>query len=437
MKDYKEFWTSESQMFYDRDKIISCRGNNIKDESGKEYLDLNSGTWNVFFGHSREEYYTAIKEQLEKLEYIPNIRFRHNAGDELAHRLLGYLPNKYAHVYFTSGGAEAVETAIKLARAHFYENGKKGKRRIISLYESYHGSTLGAMSASGDPWDRIPFDPLLKDTLKIYPQYCYKCRLGLNKGQCNYACLKDLEYQINFYGAENICALILEPIMGVGGVIIPDKKWLKCVVDLCHDNNIIVIFDEISSGSGRTGNMFACQSYNIYPDIILFGKGISNGVQPLAGAIVSKEIFNSFFSPKREKQFRHGFTNSGHPVACACGNATLDIIEKDNIFEVVKQKEKEFAQILDLLKNKPYVGEIRIKGLMIAIELLNPQTKSELNIPDFDVILRNDGLIASQMCQVVCFMPSVCTTKEQFTKGIEILCRNVERYLIEVNNENY
>lgn len=437
MKDYKEFWTSESQMFYDRDKIISCRGNNIKDESGKEYLDLNSGTWNVFFGHSREEYYTAIKEQLEKLEYIPNIRFRHTAGDKLAHRLLGYLPNKYAHVYFTSGGAEAVETAIKLARGHFYENGEKGKRRIISLYESYHGSTLGAMSASGDPWDRIPFDPLLKDTLKIYPQYCYKCRLGLNKEQCNYACLKDLEYQINFYGAENICALILEPIMGVGGVIIPDKKWLKGVVDLCHDNNIIVIFDEISSGSGRTGNLFACQSYNIYPDIILFGKGISNGVQPLAGAIVSKEIFNSFLSPKREKQFRHGFTNSGHPVACACGNVTLDIIEKENIFEVVKQKEKEFTQVLDLLKNKPYVGEIRIKGLMIAIELLNPQTKRELNIPDFDVILRNDGLVASQMCQVVCFMPSVYTTKEQFTKGIEILCRNVEKYLTEVNNENY
>lgn len=436
MKDSKEFWTSESQMFYDRDKIVSCNGNNVKDEKGKEYLDLNSGTWNVFFGHSRPEYYKAIKEQLQSLEYIPNIRFRHNSGDLLAHRLLSYLPNTYAHVYFTSGGAEAVETAIKLARGHFYEKGEKGKRRVISLYESYHGSTLGAMSASGDPWDRIPFDPLLKDTLKIYPQYCYKCRLGLKKEHCNYACLKDLEYQINFYGAENICALILEPIMGVGGVIIPDEKWLKGVVDLCHKNNIIVIFDEISSGSGRTGNLFACQSYNIYPDIILFGKGISNGVQPLAGAIVSKEIFDSFVSPERENQFRHGFTNSGHPVACACGNVTLDIIEKENVLEVVKQKEKEFKDILEQVKNKNYIGEIRIKGLMIAIELLNPKNGKELNIPDFDIILRNDGLIASQMCQVVCFMPSVCTTKQQFQKGLNIFCRNVEKYLMETDDED-
>lgn len=436
MKDSKKFWTSESQMFYERDKLVSCKGNFVIDENGKKYLDLNSGTWNVLFGHSRPEYYEAINNQLKSLEYIPNIRFRHDSGDKLAHRLLSYLPSKYQHVYFTSGGAEAVETAIKLARGYFYEKGEKGKRRVISLYESYHGSTLGAMSASGDPWDRIPFDPLLKDTLKIYPQYCYKCRLGLKKECCNYACLKDLEYQINFYGAENICALILEPIMGVGGVIIPDERWLKRVVELCHENNIIVIFDEISSGSGRTGELFACQGYNIYPDIILFGKGISNGVQPLAGAIVSKEIFDCFVSPERENQFRHGFTNSGHPVACTCGNVTLNIIEKENVLEVIKQKEKEFKEILEKLKSKRYIGEIRIKGLMIAIELLNPKDGKDLNIPDFDIILRNDGLIASQMCQVVCFMPSVCTTKELFQQGIKILCRNVEKYLMETKDED-
>lgn len=436
MKDSKKFWTSETQMFYDRDKLVSCKGNIVIDENGKKYLDLNSGTWNVLFGHSRPEYYEAIDNQLKSLEYIPNIRFRHDSGDKLAHRLLSYLPSKYQHVYFTSGGAEAVETAIKLARGYFYENGEKGKRRVISLYESYHGSTLGAMSASGDPWDRIPFDPLLKDTLKIYPQYCYKCRLGLKKECCNYACLKDLEYQINFYGAENICALILEPIMGVGGIIIPDKHWLGYVVELCHKNNIIVIFDEISCGSGRTGELFACQGYDIYPDIILFGKGISNGVQPLAGAIVSKEIFDSFLSPEKEKQFRHGFTNSGHPVACACGNVTLDIIEKENILERIKQKEKEFKEILQELSTKNYIGEIRIKGLMIAIELLNPKDGSDLNIPDFDIVLKNDGLIASQMCQVVCFMPSVCTTKEDLQQGLNILCRNVEKYLMETKDED-
>ncbi len=429
MKDNKQFWTSETQMFYDRKLITYARGNKIVDEDGKTYLDLNSGTWNVFLGHSRKEYIENISKQLTTLEYMPNIRFIHNPGQELSNKLLSYLPEDFNHVFFTSGGAEAVETAFKLAKGYFYSNNEKSKRRIISLYESYHGSTLGAMSASGDPWDRIPFDSLLKDTLKIYPQYCYKCRLGLSKQTCKYACLKDLEYQINFYGAENICALIIEPIMGVGGVIIPDKEWLETLVNFCHKNNIIVIFDEISSGSGRTGTFFACQNYGIYPDMILFGKGISNGTQPLAGVIVTSKIFNSYLSAKREKQFRHGFTNSGHPIACMSGLTTLDIIEKENILELVRQKEKEFLNILEKIKSKPYIGEIRIKGMMIAIELIHPITKEDLNIEDLDIKLKDNGLIASQMCQVVCFMPSAITTKDEFEQGLSIVCQTIEGYL--------
>lgn len=429
MKDNKHFWTSETQMFYDRKLIKYASGNKIIDEDGKTYLDLNSGTWNVFLGHTRKEYIHNISNQLTTLEYMPNIRFMHNPGMELANRLLSYLPKDFNHVFFTSGGAEAVETAFKLAKGYFYSKKENGKRRIISLYESYHGSTLGSMSASGDPWDRIPFDGLLKDTLKIYPQYCYKCRLGLNKKTCNYACLKDLEYQINFYGEENICALIIEPIMGVGGVIIPDKQWLQTIVNICHKNDIIVIFDEISSGTGRTGNLFACQGYEIYPDIILFGKAISNGTQPLAGAIVNKKIFNSYLGAEREKQFRHGFTNSGHPIACTSGITTLNIIEKEGILELVRTKEKEFLHILEKIKSKPYIGEIRIKGMMIAIELIHPITKEELNIDNLDIKLKDNGLIASQMCQAVCFMPSAITTNEEFEQGIKILCDTIEEYL--------
>ena len=427
--DTKKFWTSETQMYFERKKIIKALGNKIIDEDGKEYLDLNSGTWNTILGHGRKEYAEKINKQLSQYEYIPNIRFQHSAGEHLANQLLEYLPNKYKHVFFTSGGAEAVETSIKLARGYFYSKKRGNKRRVISLYESYHGSTLGAMSASGDPWDRIPFDPLLKDTLKIYPQYCYKCRLGLNKDTCNYACLKDLEYQINFYGDENICALILEPIMGVGGVIIPDHKWLQSVVELCHKNNIMVIFDEISCGIGRTGFMFACQKYKIYPDMILFGKGISNGVQPLAGVIISETIYKAYLSKNRDRQFRHGFTNSGHPVACACGSVTLNIIKKENLLDVISQKEKSFREILEKLKNKVYIGEIRIIGLMIAIELINPKTNAELNIQDLDIKLRNQGLIVSQMCQVISLMPSICTTNEELQQGINILCQTVETFL--------
>ena len=428
--DQKIFWTSETQMYYDREEVVSAKNNIIQDINGKEYLDLNSGTWNVILGHGRKEYVDSIPEQLQTLEYSPNIRFTNNQANKLAKRLISNLSDNFTHVFFTSGGAEAVETALKLARGYFYEKKEGAKRRIISLYESYHGSTLGAMSASGDPWDRIPFDPILKDTLKIYPQYCYKCRLGLNKTTCKYACLKDFQYQIDFYGAENICACILEPIMGVGGVIIPDAHWIKTIVDTCHKNNILVIFDEISCGTGRTGKFFACQDYGIYPDMILFGKGISNGTQPLAGVIIDNKIYNQFLSPDRSKQFRHGFTNSGHPVACASGNTTLDIFEKEDVLSIVKDKESKFSEILlKELSTKNYIGEIRIKGLMIAIELKNPFTGADLNIDNLDIILRDKGVIMSQMCQVACFMPSVVTTEDELKKGLRVLCETVENYL--------
>ena len=214
----KSFWTSETQMFYEREQIVKAEGCYLWDAKGKKYLDFNSGTWNVILGHNRPEFKEGLSAQLNNFEYVPNLRFFHQAGVDLSDKLLNILPEKYAHIYYTSGGAEAVETSIKIARQYCYNKDKKGKTRFISLYESYHGSTLAAMSLSGDPWSRVPFDPLLKGFLHIYPQYCYKCRLGLKKSNCNYACLTDLKYQINFFGAENICALIIEPIMGVGAL---------------------------------------------------------------------------------------------------------------------------------------------------------------------------------------------------------------------------
>jgi adenosylmethionine-8-amino-7-oxononanoate aminotransferase len=426
MKD-KSFWTSETQMFYERDQIIKAEGCYIWDLNGKKYLDFNSGTWNVILGHGRSEFKDALISQLNDFEYIPNVRFFHKCGIDLAESLLKILPSKFSHVYFTSGGAEAVETSIKLARQYWYNKGEKGRTRFISLYESYHGSTLAAMSLSGDPWSRIPFDPLLKGFLHIYPQYCYKCRLGLEKNNCDYACLADFRYQIAFYGAENICALIIEPVMGVGGVIIPDKKYLTEIVKICHENGIIVIFDEVTTGLGRTGNYFACQEYEIYPDIILFGKSISNGTQPLAGVIVTAEIFNAFLSPEIAVQFRHGFTNSGHPLTCSAGKTVLEIFEKENIISMCRTKEQLLKAKLDELKNKPYVGEIRIKGLMIAIELINPNTKKELVIDSLDIKLKEAGLIVSQMRQVICLMPPVIITESEINSAFEIIIYIIEK----------
>lgn len=434
--DNKVFWTSETQMFYERKCILKATGCHVIDSDNNKYLDANSGTWNVFLGHGNKEIGTCIDKQITKLDYLSNHQFFHEEGEKLASRLINLFPkDTFASVYFTSGGAEAVDTALKISKQFWYNKNEKGKHRFISLFESYHGSTIGATSVSGDPWDRVPFDTILNDSIHIYPQYCYNCRLGLDKSNCNLACIKDLEYKINFYGAENISSIIIEPVMGVGGVIIPSREYLKELVELCHKNNILVIFDEVTSGIGRCGYYFACMKFGIYPDLLLFGKAISNGSQPLAGIMISKKIYDAFCSKDSEMQFRHGFTNSGHPVACAAGNCVLDIMERDKIIEKCRKKSLLFEQKLKKLHSYPFFGEIRIIGLMIAIELINPNDQNPLVIPKLDIILRDRGILISQMTQVIGLMPSVIMTDKEFETVLNIIIDTVNEYLI--NNHIY
>lgn len=430
MLDNKTFWTSETQMFYERKCIIKAEGNYLTDSDKNIYLDANSGTWNVFLGHGNKEIGNCLNKQISQLDYLPNHEFFHVQGEKLAKRLINLFPKGiFSSVYFTSGGAEAVDTALKISKQFWYNNGQKGKYRFISLYESYHGSTIGAVGVSGDPWDRIPFDSIINDAIHIYPQYCYRCRLGLNKNTCGLACIKDLEYKINFYGAENISALIIEPIMGVGGVIIPSQDYFRQLVELCHKNNILVIFDEVTSGLGRTGYYFSCMKYGIYPDLLLFGKAISNGTQPLAGVMISNNVYNAFYSKNKEKQFRHGFTNSGHPLACAAGNCVLDIMERDNIIEKCQEKSKVFEQKLKKIKAYRFIGEVRIIGLMIAIELVNPNNNAPLIIPRLDILLREKGILISQMTQVIGLMPPITMTENEFEIVLNVIINTVEEYL--------
>lgn len=431
MKDSKSFWTSETQLYYDRACIVRAKGCYLYDSMGNKYLDVNSGTWNVFLGHGISEIRYCFGNQMSKLDYSSNHQFFHEQGEKLAARLIGLFPEgAFRSVFFTSGGAEAVETALKISKQYWYNRNEKGKHRNISLFESYHGATLGAMSVSGDPWDRVPYDSIIKDSIHVYPQYCYQCRLGLNNSICNMACLKDLEYKIKFYGAENISALIVEPIMGVGGVIIPTREYLAGLVNLCRQNNILVIFDEVTSGMGRCGAYFACMKYDIYPDILVFGKAVSNGAQPLAGVLISNEIYGMFSAADPCAQFRHGFTNSGHPIACAVGNCVFDLMERDKVISHCIEKSALFNKHLKELSKFSFIGEIRIIGLMIAIELIDPDDRSPLVIPRLDIMIRERGILISQMTQVIGLMPPVIMTENEFSRALNIIVDTVKNYLL-------
>lgn len=425
--DNKYFWTPETQLYFEREKVVFAKDNILVDENNKKYIDLNSGTWNVFLGHGRIEFADTLYKQAKSLDFVSNHRFYHEQGDKLAKRILAMFPeNLYSSVYFTSGGSEAVESALKIARQFYYNTQNNSKHRFVSLYESYHGSTLGSTGVSGDPWDRIPFDDIFIESIHVYPQYCYKCRLGLSKDTCNYACIKDFEYKIDFYGKDNICALIIEPVMGVGGVIVPDEKYLSRIIKVCHENDILVIFDEVSTGIGRTGAYFNCLKNKVFPDIITFGKSISNGVFPLGGMIVSKRIADAFVSSEVEKQFRHGYTNSGHPLACAIGNTVLDIFEKDNILKKCNEKSTVFRHVIEKYSEMPYFGEIRIEGLMIAIEIIDPTTKESMVVPELDIKLRDRGFLISQLSQVVALFPSVVTTADEIDSFMKTLVEVLE-----------
>lgn len=428
--NYDTFWTSETQLYYKRTHVSKAEGCYLYDVKGNKYLDANSGTWNVFLGHRVKEIGESISAQYRELDYMSNHQFVHDQGIKLSERLIKLFPEGvFSSVYFTSGGAEAVDTAIKMAKQYWYNRGFHGKDRVISLFESYHGSTIGAVGVSGDPWDRIPFDSLFQDAIHFYPQYCYQCRLGLNRDCCNLACIRDLEYKINFYGEENISALIMEPVMGVGGVIIPSFDYFTRVATICKEHNILLIFDEVTSGLGRCGEYFACMHYGVYPDLLLFGKAISNGAQPLAGVMINEKIKSEFVSPQMDRLFRHGFTNSGHPVACAAGNCVLDIFERDGIIDICKQKSAAFDKLLKRLREYPFIGEIRIVGLMIAIELVSPQNGSPLIIPNLDIIFREKGILLSQMTQVIGIMPPVTMTSEEFESVIDIIIDTVQEYI--------
>lgn len=411
-------------MYYNREKIVHAQGNVLIDSNNKQYIDLNSGTWNVFLGHGRREFSATLYEQAISVDFVPNHRFYHEQGQKLAQRLIDLFPTGlFTSVFFTSGGSEAIESALKVSKQFFYHIGKPNKNRYISLFGSYHGATLGCIGLSGDPWDRVPFDGIFIDSIHAYPQYCYRCGLGLSYGKCNYACLRDLEYKINFYGAENICALIIEPIMGLAGAIIPDIHYLEKIFELCHKNDILIIYDEVSSGMGRTGQYFNCLKHNLFPDILVFGKAISNGVQPLGGMLVSPKIVDAFQSSDNTRQFRNGFSSSGHPVACSVGNIVLDIFENENIVNLCISKSISFNRIIKSYSKHPFFGEIRIEGLMIAIEIINPVTGDPWTVPNLDLRLREAGFLIYQLSNIVMLCPSVITAEHEIDDFMKSLVK--------------
>jgi adenosylmethionine-8-amino-7-oxononanoate aminotransferase len=344
----------------------------IYTSDGQRYLDAAGGAAVVTIGHGVAEIGNAMSAQASRLAYVHSSQFQTAIAEKLAERILALAPramHKGGRVYFTSGGSEATETALKLARQYWIERGKPKRFRVISRKQSYHGSTLGALSASGNVRRREPFAPMLSEWGHISPCYCFRCPFGLRYPECNVECADDLDRMLAREGSQDVAAFIFEPVVGATlGAVPPPDGYVQRLAEICHRHGILLIADEIMSGMGRTGKPFAVEHWGVSPDMILVGKGIASGYAPLGAVIASGNVVDAI--SHGSGTFLHGFTYNAHPVAAAAGNAVLDFIEREKLFSRVEPVGAELRAALEPLRRFSVVGDVRGMGLLQGIELV-------------------------------------------------------------------
>lgn len=360
---------------------LAARGEGcwIIDHTGRRFLDASGQAAVVSIGHGIAEIGRAMAEQSAQLAFAHTTQFHSEPSEKLARRLLTLAPPNFRNggrVYFTSGGSEATETAIKLARQFHLECGQPARYRVVSRRQSYHGSTLGAMAVSGNVARRAAYQPLLAEWGHIAPCFCYHCPFDKQFPSCAIACANDLDLFLNANDAASVSAFIFEPVVGATlGAAVPPDGYAQRIAEICRNHGILLIADEIMSGMGRTGKPFAVQHWNIEPDIILIGKGIASGYAPLGAVLVAPRVVAAF--QNGSGTFQHGFTYQAHPVATAAGIAVLDYIESHKLFDRVQSAAEILRQELSSLQSHPHVGEIRGLGLLLGIEFVKNRSTRE------------------------------------------------------------
>jgi adenosylmethionine-8-amino-7-oxononanoate aminotransferase len=354
--------------------LLAVRGEGcwIEDARGRRYLDASGQAAVVSIGHGVQEIGRAMAEQSGRIAFAHTTQFHTEPAEILAARVLAIAPHNFRNggrVYFTSGGSEATETAIKLARQYFLESKQPSRYRIVARRQSYHGSTLGAMAVSGNVTRRAPYAPLLPEWGHVAPCFCYHCPFDNTFPECNLACADDLETFLHGNDASSVAAFLFEPVVGATlGAAPAVDGYTARIAEICRKHGILVIADEVMSGMGRTGKPFASGHWGLEPDIILTGKGIASGYAPLGAVLVAPGIVEAF--EKGSAAFTHGFTYQAHPVATAAGNAVFEFLEAHQLFERVAPAGEALRKALTLLDGHPHVAQVRGLGLLQGVEFV-------------------------------------------------------------------
>ncbi|AGS24459.1 aspartate aminotransferase family protein [Rhizobium etli] len=352
-------------------RAVSGEGIYITDSEGRSYIDGSGGAAVSCLGHNHPEILEAMSVQMRRIGYAHTSFFTTDVAEELADRLVDLAPDGLDYVYLVSGGSEAVEAALKMARQYFVEVGQPQRRHIIARRQSYHGNTIGALATGGNAWRRAQFQPILPETHHVSPCYAYRdMRLGETPEGYAERLAAELETKIIELGAEEVMAFVAEPVVGATlGAVGPVADYFRRVRQVCDKYGILLILDEVMCGMGRTGTIFALEQEGIVPDLVTVAKGLGGGFQPIGAVILAGKIYRAF--AEGSGLFQHGHTYMGHPIAAAAANKVVEILTRPEIMaNVIKMGDRLQAGLDETLGQSPYVGDIRGRGLFRGVELV-------------------------------------------------------------------
>ncbi|MEK7267066.1 MAG: adenosylmethionine--8-amino-7-oxononanoate transaminase [Nitrospirota bacterium] len=437
--DKKYIWHPFTQMkdWLDEKPVIIAEGRDcfIKDIYGRWYLDAVSSMWVNIHGHRKKEIDEAIKEQIDRISHSTLLGLSNVPAIRLAEKLVQLVNSSLvtrhsllSKVFYSDNGSTSVEVALKMAFQYWLHKGVTGKNSFLSLKNAYHGDTLGAVSVGGIETFQKVFSPLLFKTYNAPSPYCYRCESGLSYPDCKTACLEKMDDILKKHSSE-IAAVILEPLVqAAGGMIIAPHGYLKGVRDLCTKYNVLMIADEVATGFGRTGKMFACEHEDVTPDIMCLSKGITGGYLPLAVTIATDEIYNAFSGEFRElKTFFHGHSYTGNPLACAAALACLDIFEKEETLKNLKPKIELLEGWLKEISELSHVGDARNKGLMAGVELVKGKNTKEPYAWEEKMgwkvayHARDNGVFIRPLGNVVVIMPPLSISIENLKQMLKVI----------------
>ncbi len=446
--DKKLIWHPYTQMkdFEKRDLLFvdRAKGVYLYDHDGKRYFDTISSWWCITHGHNHPTIMESIRGQLGRLDQVQFAGTTHQGPILLANRLNELLPKGLEKFFFSDNGSTAVEVALKMSFQYWKNKGIGQRELFVSLEHGYHGDTLGTMGLGGVPAFEGPFDKLTFDSLRVAAPYCYRCPAGQDKYEpgsgrsCDLQCFHILEEEV-MQRAENVCAIVVEPLlMGAGGMLCYPPEYIKKLRSLCDKIGAHLIFDEVATGFGRTGKMFAMEHADVCPDFLCLSKGITGGTLPLAVTVTSEEVFQAFYADYSEgKTFFHGHTFTANPICTAAALGSLDVFEQEDVMSsVVKRSaflQEEKFQLLEL----PIVGDVRGIGMVAAFELVaDKETRRPFDSTKrvgWQVYLRGleKGLVLRPLSDVIYLFLPLCTRKEE----IEFLLYQTASTINEVSME--